>query len=222
MKVFIVYYHPEPKSFNHAMFETAKETFVRKHCEIRCSDLNAMKFDSRPGRSAYCSVADCGVFRQQMEEKRAAETNSFAPFLEDEMRKLEWCDLLLMQFPLWWFGLPSPLKGWVERVFAFKRIYDGSHMYSTGRFAGKRAMLSLTTGAPSAAYVKGGQNGDINGILRPVQRGILQFVGFSVLRPNIVFAPAHMNDCDRAEALKFFASRLESIGDETPFEPGRF
>ncbi len=50
-------------------------------------------------------------------------------------------------------------------------------------------MLSLTTGGPAPAYLKGGFNGDIHAILRPIQRGILQFVGFEVLAPQIVYGP---------------------------------
>jgi Flavodoxin-like fold len=30
---------------------------------------------------------------------------------------------MIWQFPLWWFGLPSILKGWVDRVFAMGRTY---------------------------------------------------------------------------------------------------
>jgi NAD(P)H dehydrogenase (quinone) len=38
------------------------------------------------------------------------------------MEKLLWCDALIFQFLLWWFGLPAMLKGWVDRVFAMRRI----------------------------------------------------------------------------------------------------
>jgi putative NADPH-quinone reductase len=47
-------------------------------------------------------------------------------------------------------------------------------------------MLSPTTGGPAPAYVKGGFNGDIRAILRSIQRGMLQFVGFEVLAPQML------------------------------------
>jgi len=46
---------------------------------------------------------------------------------------------MIWQFPLWWFGLPAVLKGWVDRVLAMKRTYGGGRIYETGVFRGKRA-----------------------------------------------------------------------------------
>ena len=90
---------------------------------------------------------------------------------------------------VWWFGLPAILKGRVDRVFAMGWAYGGGKIYETGPFRGKRAFLSLTTGGPQASYAKGGFNGDLDGILLPVQRGILRFRGFEVLAPHVVFGP---------------------------------
>jgi hypothetical protein len=95
---------------------------------------------------------------------------------------------MIWQFPLWWFGLPGILKGWADRVFAMGRTYGGERFYENGVFKGKRALLSLTTGGPEAVYQKGGWNGDIHAMLRPIQRGILRFTGWEVLAPNIVYA----------------------------------
>ena len=84
----------------------------------------------------------------QLEELHATEANGFSDLIEAELQKLEWRDLTIWRFPLWWFGLPAPPKGWVDRVFAMGRTYGGGHIYETGVFRGKRALLSLTTGGP--------------------------------------------------------------------------
>ena len=68
------------------------------------------------------------------------------------------------------------------------------YIYDTGRFRGKRALLSLTTGGPDEAYLKGGFNGDMDAILRPIQRGILQFLGFDVLAPQIHYGPVRSSE----------------------------
>lgn len=74
------------------------------------------------------------------------------------MDKLFWCDALILQFPLWWFGLPAILKGWVDRVFASgRRIYGGGKWYDRGVFAGKRAMCSVTIGGPPPIYSDRGE-----------------------------------------------------------------
>lgn len=105
---------------------------------------------------------------------------------------------MVWQFPLWWFGLPAVLKGWADRVLAMGRIYGSGRFYSDGVFRGKRALLSITTGGPNDDYEKGGWNGDIEAILRRIQRGIFEFVGFSVLSPQVFYGPARMSD-DRGQ-----------------------
>ena len=41
---------------------------------------------------------------------------SVQPVLEEEMAKLERCELLVWHFPLWWFSVPAILKGWADKV----------------------------------------------------------------------------------------------------------
>jgi len=217
MKVFVVLAHPEHQSFNGAMFRTAVDTLGGSH-ELKTSDLYAMQFDPASSRRNFITVKDPDYFKQQIEELHASENYGFAEEIEQEIQKIEWCDLMIWQFPLWWFGLPGMLKGWVDRVFAMGRTYGGSRLYANGVFKGKRAMLSLTTGGPAAAYEKGGFNGDINAILRPVHRGILQFVGFDVLAPQIVYGPVRLEPEQRADLLAAYASRLKDIESEQPFD----
>jgi len=161
-------------------------------------------------------------FKQQIEEMHATEVDGFAPDLEAELRKLEACDLMIWQFPLWWFGVPGILKGWVDRVFTMGRTYGGERFYENGVFRGKRALLSLTTGGPRAVYEKGGWNGNIHAILRPIQRGMLRFVGFDVLAPHIVFSPVRITPEERKAALDTWASRLRRIEQEQPIEIGEY
>jgi NAD(P)H dehydrogenase (quinone) len=222
MRAFVVFAHPEPRSFNAAAFRTAVETLRDAGWEVETSDLCAMPFDPVSDRRNFTSVKDPDYLKQQIEEMHATEVGGFAPQIEAELRKLEACDLMLWQFPLWWFGLPAILKGWVDRVFAMGRTYGGGRIYDAGVFRGKRALLSLTTGGPEEAYAKDGFNGDIESILRPFHRGMLQFVGFDVLAPHIVYAPVRQTDERRRELLEAFARRLRGIEQEAPIDVGRY
>ncbi|MBK8164802.1 MAG: NAD(P)H-dependent oxidoreductase [bacterium] len=220
MKVLVVCWHPEPQSFNGAMFRTACETLAAAGHDVVTSDLHAMGFDPVSGRHSFTTVKDAAYFKPQVEEMHATEQDGFSAEIEAEMRKIESCDLMIWQFPLWWFGLPAALKGWVDRVFAMGRLYGGGRIYETGTCRGKRALLSLTTGGPEEAYRKGAFNGDIAGILRPIQRGMLQFVGFDVLAPQIVYGPVRLTDEQRQQHLADYAARLRQIGNEAPIEVG--
>jgi len=222
MNIFIVYAHAEPKSFNGALLQAAQDTLLAAGHAVVVSDLYAMPFNPVSDRRNFTTVKNAAYFKQQIEELNATEVGGFAPDVERELRKMEACDLMIWQFPLWWFGLPGILKGWVDRVFVMGRTYGGERFYENGVFKGKRALVSLTTGGPESAYRKGAWNGDIDAILRPVQRGILRFTGWDVLAPHIVYAPVRIMPEERSAALAAWADRLRAIASEHPIDVGEY
>jgi putative NADPH-quinone reductase len=90
---------------------------------VRASDLYAMGFNPLSARHNFTSVKDPEFLKLQVEEMHATEVHGFAPDVETELEKLEWCDLMIWQFPLWWFGLPAILKGWADRTLAMGRTF---------------------------------------------------------------------------------------------------
>ncbi|SFE07316.1 NAD(P)H dehydrogenase (quinone) [Chitinophaga sp. CF118] len=222
MKVFLIYAHPEQESFNGAMFGKAQETLLQAGHELRISDLYAMKFDPVSGKNNFTTLENPHFFKQQLEELHATSKGAFASHISTEQEKLEWCDLMIWQFPLWWFSVPGILKGWVDRVFAMGRVYGQGRIYETGVFRGKKALLSLTTGGMPDHYLKDGLNGDLGGILRPIQRGILEFTGFSVLDPHVVYGPARQSQEEREGELLRWQERLLTISAETGIEVGHY
>lgn len=222
MKVLVVLAHPEPQSFNGAMYRTAIQALEAAGHEVKTSDLNLQEFYAVSDRSNFTTVKDAQFLKLQVEEAHATATRTFAPALEAEMQKVEWCDLMIWQFPMWWFGLPAMLKGWVDRVFALGRAYGNGHYYETGMFKGKKAMLSVTTGAEAADFAPDGFNGDLEGILKPIHRGIFEFTGFEVLRPHLVYTPARLNDGQRKQELDNWAARLQQIDTESVIQVGRY
>jgi NAD(P)H dehydrogenase (quinone) len=209
MRVFIVHAHPEEKSFNGAMMRAAREALAGAGHEVTVSDLYRMGFDPVSGRGNFVTVHDPDYFRQQAEEAHATLHDGFAPAIKAEQEKVFWCDVLIFQFPLWWFGLPAILKGWVDRVFAAGgRTYGGGKWYDRGVFAGKRAMCSLTVGGPPPIYSEQGLNGPIAAILYPINHGMLYFTGFSVIAPFLVHGPARLGAEERAAELDRYRQRV--------------
>jgi NAD(P)H dehydrogenase (quinone) len=222
-KALVILAHPERRSFNGAMADAAVETLRDQGYDVAFSDLYRMGFDPVSGRRNFATERNAEYFKQQVEEDHATETGGFALDVETEIAKLEAADLMIWQFPLWWFSVPGILKGWVDKVFAFNRIYGRGQFYGKGKLRGKRALLSLTTGGSGeAAYLPGGFNGDINGILRPIQRGMLEFVGFDVLKPQIVHGPAQATDEERKAHLAAWRERLKQIAQEQPIAVGQY
>lgn len=212
MRVLIVHAHPEPKSFNGAMSRIATEALTTAGHEVVVSDLYAMRFNPVSDRANFVTVHDPDYYRQQAEEAFAVANDGLAADIRAEIDKLFWCDALILQFPLWWFGLPAILKGWVDRVFVSGgRVYGGGRWYDRGVFAGKRAMCSLTIGGPQPIYSEHGLNGPISAILFPINHGMLYFTGFSVVEPFVVHAPARIGAEERQAHLERYRQRVLTL-----------
>lgn len=216
MNVLIIHAHPEPKSFNGALTQTAVSYFTNNGDSVQVTDLYAVRFDPVSDRRNFTTVSDATYYKQQIEELYATDHNGFSADIVAEIEKLEWCDLLILQFPLWWFGLPAILKGWADRVLVMGRVYGGGKWYDNGAFRGKKAMLSLTTGGYPVTYEPNGLHGDINAILYPIHHGILRFTGFDVMPPFVAYAPVRVDDADRSRYLQEYRKRLEEIATTEP------
>jgi len=216
MNVLIVHAHEEPKSFNGAMKDTAVRVLKESGHTVEVSDLYAMKFNPVGGKHDFTTLADPDFFKYGVEQTKATEARTFAPDVVAEQEKLFRADFLIFQFPLWWFGLPAILKGWVDRIFAAGLTYGGGRWYSSGVLRGKRAMLSLTTGGPLNIYSARGLNGDMDTLLFPIQHGMLYFVGFDVLPPFVAWAVARSTSEQRQEYLRAYADRLTTWQTTTP------
>jgi len=212
MNILIVYAHPEPQSINGAMYRTAVKHLTALGHQVKTTDLYAMQFDPISSRKNFTTNNNPDFFKPQQEELNATENNGFAEEINAEQEKVEWCDLMIFQFPLWWFALPAILKGWVDRVFAMGRFYNNGRIYENGVFEGKKALLSLTTGGPEKNYID--LYGDIEGILKPIHRGILEFTGFTVLQPQIIYAVERQAPEALSAELEKWKLRLANIFEE--------
>ena len=215
MNVLIVYAHPEPRSFNGALKDLAVDVLTGAGHNVQVSDLYAMNFPAAGGPADFTERVNPALFGYQAEQA----AGHFTPELQAEIDKLAWCDLLIFQFPLWWFSLPAILKGWVDRVFAFGFAYDRAKAYETGTFQNKIAMLSFTTGSPAPTYSKDGRHGSIDELILHIQRGMLYFLGMKVLPPFIAYSAPRASDDERRAYLDAYRARLLSIAETKPIFP---
>ncbi|MCC6552716.1 MAG: NAD(P)H-dependent oxidoreductase [Polyangiaceae bacterium] len=216
MRVLIVHAHPEPLSFNGAMTRRAVETLEAEGHAVTVSDLYAMGFEPVVTRADFLERKREDYFHVQTEQRHAHEGGGFAPDLAAEMEKLAAADALIFQFPLWWFGLPAILKGWVDRVLAVGFAYGGGRGYSNGAFRGKRAMCAVTTGGGPAMFSPEGLAGDVMQLLYPVHHGMFYFVGMDALPPFIAYGAARVTPEQRAAYLDAYADRLRALFTAEP------
>ena len=116
------------------------------------------------------------------------------------------------------------LEGLVDRVFVSGGLYTSKMRYDQGYFRGKRAMCSVTSGAPREAFTKGGRGGEIDQILWSTQFS-LYYLGFDVLPPHTSFGVAghgysYVSDKDFKQQFATledsWLKRLANINTDTP------
>ncbi|MGB9927297.1 MAG: NAD(P)H-dependent oxidoreductase [Methanosarcina sp.] len=210
MKVLYVYAHPEPKSFNAALRDTALTALKEKGHEVKLSDLYAMEFDPILKVSDFPERKNPDFFNPFFEAIKASKTGAFAPDIKDEMEKVKWADLLIFQFPIWFTSIPAIMKGWIDRVlapgFGFNPITNSA--YETGLFKGKSTMLVITTGAPKEMYSEGGAHGDLNKHLESITHCVFEFMGMKVLPSYIIYEVSGISREKGAEELEKYRKKI--------------
>lgn len=221
MQVLIIHAHPEKQSFCSSLARHAKEQLTQQGHTVQTSDLYAMGFNPVGGENDFSARSNPDYFKYQVEQVHAYEHDHFRPDVKTEMDKLLNCDLLIFNFPLWWFGLPAILKGWVDRVFAMGFAYgNGKGVYENGTFSDKTAFLCFTTGGPEIAY-NGGKNGGLDSILFPIHHGMFYFTGMTVLPPFISFGSARKESFELQAELESYSNYLASLHSLQPIYTNR-
>jgi len=215
MKFLCVLAHPEPASFTASLAHYGMRALEEEGHVVDVADLYAMQFDPVSDRRNFMEPFDPTRFDQQAEERFASANAGFSPDLQREMDRLSSCDVLVLQFPIWWLGMPAIMKGWIDRVFVIGRTYGGGRWFDRGMIGGKKAMLAVTIGGTKEAYSNDGIYGPALDVLRPINHGILAFCGFEVVEPFIAFAPGRKSDAERQAIFDAYANRLLNIGSAT-------
>jgi NAD(P)H dehydrogenase (quinone) len=112
MKVLLVFAHPEPRSLNGALRDVAIKELEAQGHEVRVSDLYAEGWKSEVDRSDFPSLMLDERLQVAPASSKAFATDTLTADVKAEQGKLLWADVLILQFPLWWFSMPAILKGW--------------------------------------------------------------------------------------------------------------
>lgn len=224
MKVLLVFAHPEPRSLNGALRDVAIKELEAQGHEVRISDLYADGWKSEVDRADFPSLAPEARLVPVAASRYAFEGNTLTGDVKVEIEKLLWADVLILQFPLWWFAMPAILKGWVDRVFAYGFAYGvGEHSekrwgdrYGEGTLAGKRAMLIVTAGGWEQHYAARGVNGPIDDLLFPINHGILYYPGYDVLPPFVVYRVDRLDEAAFAPIAERLRERMRTLATTPP------
>ncbi|WP_339463381.1 NAD(P)H-dependent oxidoreductase [Pseudomonas sp. EA_105y_Pfl2_R69] len=216
MKVLIVHAHPEPQSFTAALRDLAQETLQGQGHEVQVSDLYAMNWNPVASAADFTARANPDYLVYALEQREGVKSGELAADIQAELDKLLWADLLILNFPLYWFSVPAMLKGWIDRVLVSGVCYGGKRFYDQGGLAGKQALVSLTLGGREHMFGEGAIHGPLEDMLRPLLRGTLAYVGLQVLEPFVAWHVPYISHQAREDFLRAYQQRLEGLAQEQP------
>lgn len=208
MKVLVVHAHYEAQSFNAALKDLAVETLRGAGHEVRVSDLYAMNWNPVASAADFAERKNPDYCTYALEQRHGFENGTLAPDILAEVAKVDWCDLIIFNFPIFWFSVPAIMKGWIDRVFVSGRFYGGKRFYDQGGMRGKRAMLTFTLGGQPHMFGPDAIHGEIDLMLRPLMRGSLAYAGFDVLPPFAAYHVPYISHEGRQQILLDYQQRL--------------
>jgi NAD(P)H dehydrogenase (quinone) len=220
-KILIVHAHPEPTSLTRQLVEVSVQTLQEQGHEVLQSDLYGMHWKATFDEHDFPTRANPDRLSFIAESGHSYASGRQAEDIAAEQRKLLAADAVILQFPLWWFGMPAILKGWVDRVFAYGLAYGfkgagNRYRYGDGAFKGKRALLSVTVGGPAADYSARGINGPLEHLLFPITHGTLFFPGMDVLPTYAVYGTGNIDADEVAAAAMAWRLRLQRLFHDAP------
>lgn len=195
MRHLIVYAHPNPASFSHAIRTALEETYAAQGGEVRVRDLYALGFDPVLKGSDFAAM----------------KSGQLPDDITTEQGHITWADAVTVVAPVWWTGLPAILKGYVDRVFLYGFAYQYGAQGVEGLLKGKKVLLVGTHGHPSDYYAGIGMHKSMN---QTQDDGIFKFSGMEVVEHIYLGSVPTTDDATRkgyleqvkAAATKHFGS----------------
>ncbi|MGV5536491.1 NAD(P)H-dependent oxidoreductase [Bacillus sp. XB1] len=165
MNVLIVYAHPNPSSFNAAIFNHVQKGLPETNHSVTLLDLYKEQFDP------------VLVFNEEKKRRdlvNEEETARYRTLVEE-------VDTLLFIYPIWWWGMPAILKGFIDRIFVAGFAYKYEGALSKGLLQGKKAWVINKLDSPlwyvallyrSADWIM-------------MKRGVLRFCGIRDIKRSV-------------------------------------
>ena len=221
MRVLWIQAHPEPRSLNGFLAAAGHDALRAEGHQVVVSDLYAMRWNPVVERADYATTP-ADRLHVATAAKSAHERGAVSADIRAEQAKIDAADTIVVQFPMWWFGMPAILKGWFDRVwhqgYAYGLRGPGGEWrgYGDGFLTGKRAMVVATMGGAPWFYGERGIHGAVDDLLFPVQHGMLFYAGAEVVPPALIWGVDRFTAEEGENAAKELRERLLTVPATAP------
>ncbi|WP_239323691.1 NAD(P)H-dependent oxidoreductase [Snodgrassella gandavensis] len=182
MKHCIIYAHPNQFSFNHAIKEKVINLINSRGDQYDLIDLYQEQF--QPVLSANDFIA--------------LQNNTVNEELKRHQKLVSDAQNLIFIYPIWWFGQPAILKGWIDRVFSSGFAYREDEKGFTPLLSDKSATLIVTLGSQKETLLQYG----IDDFVKNMTVGTLNLVGISNINCQQLYAVPSLTSSERHTMLE--------------------
>ena len=180
-QVLVINGHPNVNSFNYALSDAYVQGAVKTDANISRINISELEFDP--------NLASGDQHNAELE-----------PDLKEAIEKIKKADHLVWAFPVWWYGSPALMKGFIDRTFlpgiAFK--YVEGKAIPQKLFKGKTARVIMTADTPKWY--------DVLFMKRPAihqfKKGTLQFCGIDPVKITYIAPVIGSKDSFRKKWLE--------------------
>lgn len=154
--IVIINGHPNKDSYNFALSEAYIKGAKETDAIIQVVNINELDFNPNLQYG----------YQKRMEHE---------PDLKEALQKILQADHLVWIFPMWWYGLPALMKGFIDRTFlpGITFAYQEKSPFPKKLLVGKTARIIMTSDTPRwyDALIMGKPT------IRQFKNGVLKFCG---------------------------------------------
>lgn len=190
MKILAVFAHPVPGTYPFAVLETITRSFKEDGADVEILDLHEDGFDPRFTKEDHAHFWGGPV---------PVEIARYHRLMEN-------ADRLVFVYPVYWWGMPAIMKGWIERVFTG----DWAYVYGEGvTDRGKAGLKGLLDNRPTLLLGIGGSTertysryGYDAAMKTNIDVGVFSYCGITDVESHLLFdVEGEPNSERRAEYL---------------------
>ncbi len=139
-----------------------------------------------------------------------AEYPRFSIDVDREQRRLIEHDVIVFQFPVFWYSTPALLKQWQDLVLEYNFAYGPQGK----RLAGKLTLPCVTTGGSRADYSEdGGNRREIWHFLYPLEQ-TATLCGMDHLPPFVLHSANHIDNISAQHHIGAYPQLLVALRDD--------
>ncbi|WTW95931.1 NAD(P)H oxidoreductase [Streptomycetaceae bacterium NBC_01309] len=165
-RALLVVAHPRSDALTAAVARRTRDRLADGGYDVDVLDLYAEGFDPRLGPDDEPDWTD--------------RDKVYSAEVRGHQRRVDAADVIVAVFPVWWFGLPAILKGWIDRVWGYGFAYGRSRP----RLAAKRMAWIGLAGYGREHFVANGWDEVLERTLRV---GISEFCGIRDVSVTLLY-----------------------------------